>query len=630
MKAEPAFYDFEVFRHDWMVVFKTASGQIYKIHNDRQNLKETLKKFTVLIGYNNHGYDDLILAELLSYKIVADVYGTSQKIIDKEKENPKIKLNLPTIDVMQEIKSGKVGLGLKEIEANMKLNIHETPVDFNMKRKLFTAEVERVFIYCENDVNITEQVFNMRADYFQSKFEIMKEFGLDKMCMKDTRAKLSSKVLRCKYLKKDIVKKDRLLFWHAENLNFDNIPLPALNFYEEVKTKFIAGGDYEELEKSKFDYTLNGVPHKYGFGGLHGAVENLFYDGGMLSLDVISYYPSLMINNDFISRASESPELFKDLYKKRMQYKSQGDPKEKILKILLNATFGAMKSEWNPLFDPVMSNNICINGQLILTDLIVRLKNACKLIQSNTDGIIIAYDKKNLNMIKEIAKEWEENYNLKLDYDEIEKIVQKDVNNYLVKYTNGKIKAKGRFKNYQGPTYSNGSLTIIDMALTEYYMNGKDVDFYLIEQYKNDNLLPFQLIAKSGGSYIKMIHEIYDIPEDIVFNNYEIDELLESANIKEVDLQKINRLFATNIKKYGAVKKVKITDKVDENEIPVLDEDGKVIEVIRYDTVSNCPEHAIVHNEELEKFDKKLLDLNFYSELIKRNMIQKESNFYGS
>ena len=48
MKAEPAFYDFEVFRHDWMVVFKTASGQIYKIHNDRQNLKETLKKFTVL------------------------------------------------------------------------------------------------------------------------------------------------------------------------------------------------------------------------------------------------------------------------------------------------------------------------------------------------------------------------------------------------------------------------------------------------------------------------------------------------------------------------------------------------------------------------------------------------------
>ena len=104
-----AFYDFEVFKHDWLVVFKTAS-HVYKIHNDRDKLKKILKNFSLLIGFNNHNYDDYILAELLRDKVVTEVYDLSQSIvIDKIK--PKIRLNFPTIDVMQEMKQG---VGLKE------------------------------------------------------------------------------------------------------------------------------------------------------------------------------------------------------------------------------------------------------------------------------------------------------------------------------------------------------------------------------------------------------------------------------------------------------------------------------------------------------------------------------------
>ena len=322
-----AYFDFEVFKHEWLVVFKTAN-QVYRIHNDRQKLKEVLKNFTLLIGFNNHNYDDLILAELLSNKVVPDVYGLSQKIINREK--PKIRLNFPTIDVMQEM---KMGVGLKEIEANLKLNIHETPIDFNIKRKLFPAEIERIFTYCENDVNVTEQVFNLRADYFQSKFEIIQEFGLDPMCVKNTRAVLASKVLKCR---KRPATNDRLNITYDKRLKLEKIPSQITDFYADIEKKYDAGGDYKELEKEQLEYTLNGVPHYFGFGGLHGAVDNLVYEGNILCVDIGSYYPSLMINNNFISRASESPRLYENLYLKRMEYKWKKDGRQQVYKILLN------------------------------------------------------------------------------------------------------------------------------------------------------------------------------------------------------------------------------------------------------------------------------------------------------
>lgn len=588
-----AFYDFEVFKHDWLVVFKTTS-HVYKIHNDRDKLKKILKNFSLLIGFNNHNYDDYILAELLRDKVVTEVYDLSQSIvIDKIK--PKIRLNFPTIDVMQEMKQG---VGLKEIEANLKLNIHETPVNFNLKRKLFDHEIEKTFQYCENDVKVTETIFNLRSDYFQSKFEIIQEFGLDSMCVKNTRAILASKVLKCRKIN---LPNDRLNLTYDERLDLDKIPETIRNFYINIEKKFNAGGNFEELEKEQLEYNLNGVPHFFGFGGLHGAVDNLIYEGNMLCIDVGSYYPSLMINNNFISRASESPELYKNLYKKRMEYKAKKDGRQQVYKILLNATFGAMKSGFNKLFDPVQSNNICVNGQLILTDLIIRISSLCKIIQSNTDGLIVAYDEKNLEKILKICKEWENQYNLTLDYDYAVKIAQRDVNNYCLKYKNGKIKTKGRFGYNEGGNFERTSLSIIDMALTEYYMNDRDIDLYLIEQYKNNNIIPFQLIAKMGGTFSKIIHEIYEEKSDNDGN------WQDQGYSHMIELQKINRVFATNDKKYGALYKIKIEDGVE-----------------RFHKIANCPENAIVHNEEMDTFDKSLINLNYYSELIKSNLIKRE------
>ena len=58
---------------------------------------------------------------------------------------------------------------------------------------------------------------------------------------------------------------------------------------------------------------------------------------------------------------------------------------------MLNALSGAMKDETNVAYDPRNNNCMCINGQLMLLDLIEHLEvvPGLELIQSNTDGLII-------------------------------------------------------------------------------------------------------------------------------------------------------------------------------------------------------------------------------------------------
>lgn len=83
------------------------------------------------------------------------------------------------------------------------------------------------------------------------------------------------------------------------------------------------------------------------------------------------------------------------------------------MKIVINANYGAMKDQYNPLYDPLMSNNVCLAGQLLLLDLIEKVEPYAKLIQSNTDGIFLKVDKEeDISIIKQVAAEWEKEQDL--------------------------------------------------------------------------------------------------------------------------------------------------------------------------------------------------------------------------
>lgn len=56
---------------------------------------------------------------------------------------------------------------------------------------------------------------------------------------------------------------------------------------------------------------------------------------------------------------------------------------------MLNSTYGVLKDKNNDLYDPLMSNKVCVYGQILLLDLIEHIEPYAQLIQSNTDGILI-------------------------------------------------------------------------------------------------------------------------------------------------------------------------------------------------------------------------------------------------
>ena len=569
-------YDIEVLKDDWIMVFKEGDNDYRVIHNDTKELETYIdnlnKSKAILVGFNNYHYDDIILAGVLLGK---DPYEISKKLI-KTGERVNYKLNMITLDVMQEL---PLGVGLKSSQANLGMSIVETPIDFNLDRPCTQAELEELIKYCKNDVKDTEMLFKKRADYFQAKFEIVNEFGLPIPSVKKTRAILSSKVLKCQ--DKDIPR-DRLHIDYDPHINWDIIPSAVTEFFKKCEYDYRCGGDYKEIESRKLKLIVAGVPHVYAFGGIHGALEKYNASGNFLHIDVSSYYPSLIIVDNYMSRKSEEPQLFTHLRDMRYKLKAQKDPKQKIYKILINATFGAMKSEYNLLYDPKQANNICTNGQIILTQLILELSPYCQLIQSNTDGLVVKYDPKNYEILEKKVKEFGERFNLTFDIDKIIKIAQRDVNNYAIMFEDGHIEAKGRFSKFEGGNFMQNSLSIIDRCLVNYYIYGKPVADTIIEAYKNNDLAPFQIVCKMGSTYDGMYYEYG-----------------EEGDTKLIETQKVNRVFATNDKKYWGIYKRK----------------GE-----SYQKIANTSEHNIIHNEDIKTFDKSKLDLNYYIDLVNRNL----------
>lgn len=567
-------YDIEVLKKDWIMVFKEGDDYIV-IHNNREELQAYVDKLvktkSILVGFNNYHYDDIVLAGVLLGK---DPYEISKKIV-VEGQRVNYRLNLITLDVMQEL---PLGVGLKSSQANLGMSIVETPIDFNLDRACTKNELDLLIGYCKNDVKDTELLFKKRVDYFQAKFEIVNEFGLDVVNVKKTRAILSSKVLKCS---KTNIPRDRLHIDYDPHINWDKLPKVLVDFYKKCEYDYRCGGDFKEIESRKLKLIIAGVPHVYAFGGLHGAIEKYNGTGTYLHIDVSSYYPSLIIVDNFMSRASSDPQMFTKLRETRYMYKAKKDPRQKIYKILINATFGAMKSEFNTLFDPKQANNICINGQLILTQLILELEPYCQLIQSNTDGLVVKYNG-NYEQVEAIVKDFGKRFGLTFDIDKIVKIAQRDVNNYAIQFEDGHIEAKGRFAKFNGGNFMQNSLSIIDRALVNYYIYDIPVHQTVIETYKNNDLAPFQIVCKMGSTYDGMYYEYG-----------------EEGDTKLIPTQKVNRVFATNDKKYWGIYKRKGDS---------------------YQKIANTSEHNIIHNEDLATFDKSKLDLNYYIALCKKNL----------
>ena len=502
------FYDFEVLPYDWTVtLIDPSKKQVTQIANDPKHLSKFYEenKNDIWVGFNCRHYDQYILKGIL---LGFDPKKINDWIIVKGKDGWQYsslfrKISLNNYDVM-----GAVDRGLKWFEGSMGSMIKESSIDFNTPRKLTEEEIKELLKYNLHDVEETIKVFLKRIDDFNAHMGLVKLAcegqPLDLSLIGKTKAQLSAHILKAQQKPHDdefdIDFPDTLVLKKYTNV---------LDWYKDPENrcykKTIAGRKTEQ--KTQLETIVAGCPHQFGWGGVHGALEKYNGTGLFLNMDVASLYPSLMIRYNLHSRNMEDPKKYEEIYHTRLKYKKEKNPLQAPLKLVLNSTYGVMKDKGNGLWDPRQANRVCVYGQLLLLMLIEMLEPHCQLIQSNTDGILIRMPdgqdpNKWYELIDDIAYEWEQRTGLVLEFDEYVKVVQKDVNNYIVIDADGKYKSKGAYvKKLSDLDY--GDFPIVNRALVEYMVKGIPVESTI---NNCDLLKEFQMVTKIGGKYKHLLH----------------------------------------------------------------------------------------------------------------------------
>ena len=242
----------------------------------------------------------------------------------------------------------------------------------------------------------------------------------------------------------------------------------------------------------------------------------------------------------YTSRNIPSPEVYAATIERRVKAKRAGDKATaNALKLVLNTTYGAMLNRYNPLYDPLMGRSVCISGQLFLLELANHLVADCdtlKVIQLNTDGIMVSFDEDEYSKVLAITGEWQERTGFELEEDTVKMICQKDVNNYVEVPFEGDPKIKGgvlvRGIAPAGAFNINNNACVVAKAVKDYLAHGVPVEDTIMSC---DRLLDFQLVAKAGSKYGDALHEV--------------DGQMEVV-------QKVNRVYATEDHRYGTLYKI--------------------------------------------------------------------------
>ena len=579
-------YDCEVFSHDWIVVFKDKETGIFTVvHNDNEALRSCISEDAIYIGFNSKHYDQYIIKGICADFSPQELKQLNDYIINGNQgwQYPLLNgfyFSFNNVDIRDDTQQG---LSLKAIEGHMGISIQETEVDFNLDRPLTQEELDQTIFYCKHDVDATEKLTDIRKDYLKNKINLGRMAGLtDTKAMAMTNGKLTAAMLKATAQKHD----DERQYVYPDNLRREYIPQEVFDFFDRMYDPNISDAEYF---KSKLEISVGECPVTIGFGGIHGAIPNYFWseqedpEEAIRNKDVGSYYPHLCTINGYTSRNIPSPQVYENVLESRMKAKAAGDiATANALKLVCNTTYGCLLNQYNDLYDPLMGRSVCISGQLYLLELARHCYQdipGLKIVQLNTDGIMVQCRKEYLSQLDEICDEWQSRTGFELETDSVIKIAQKDVNNYVEIQEGGKAKAKGGYLvkgiSTVGAFNINNSCCIVATALKEYFVNGTPVE----ETIENCNdIFQFQIIAKAGAKYKEAYHVVGDRKEQV---------------------QKVNRVYATADTRFGKLFKVKAED----------DTTAKI---------ESLPEHCIIDNDnQLTIAD---VDKNFYIEMARKRV----------
>lgn len=262
-------YDFEVTAYDWLLVLKkyrTKERVVFhnSLPNDIQNFIDL--ENPIMVGYNNNGYDKFILKAILNGCTIEEIKDVNDYIIgggngwELDLGYTKVPTQIDLINCIIPRKS------LKELEGNLRLDITETTIDFNIDHKWNKQEYEEMLYYCDHDVEALFPVFEMLKQRFISKFIIAKIGKMDyEYALSLTDANLTAKLLGAEMREHD----DNFCYEYPDVIDKNKIPKEALDYFDDI----ISHNDLDyKVEAPCLD--LKTIDFQLGIGGCHGFIKN--------------------------------------------------------------------------------------------------------------------------------------------------------------------------------------------------------------------------------------------------------------------------------------------------------------------------------------------------------------------
>ena len=367
-------------------------------------------------------------------------------------------------------------------------------------------ELDSIINYCINDVMSTYEVYKQTLPMINLRKELTKK--LDYNVVNASDSKLGETIIITSLAKKLnlSISEIKQMRTYRRILHFKDYILPIKfndkklqNVVDLFSSKSIKPDELKGALRHQVVY--DGMTYTFGVGGLHAVREQGHYkakkETQLWDIDVKSYYPNLAIVNNFYPKHFGKPfiKVYKNIYEERTKY-PKGSPENYGYKIALNAAYGKSNDVYSCLYDPAMTVSITLNGQLKLLKLCeILTKNGMRVLYVNTDGIIAEVHDEQL--FNKICSNWEKENSLVLEYSEVRDAFLRDVNNLIISYKNGNIKAKGAYELNKKTDYiypdlienekflhKDHSMNIIRIATLNYLIHGKPIK-NTIRNHKN-------------------------------------------------------------------------------------------------------------------------------------------------
>jgi DNA polymerase elongation subunit (family B) len=514
------YLDVECYPNYFLIYFYCdGKSQYFEIRDDEhftntqmQDIKNILCRYTT-VGFNSNNYDIPMISFALTGCNTANLKEGSDSLINKPKNVLTWKImrhvGVRRCDTKQHIDIKDVIAGstsLKSYAARIGFKkLQDLPYD--PAEPLTKEQMIEVREYCLNDVEVTEALTNKIRRELEIREVFSREHNINLMSKSDS--SIAEKIFDTKY---GIAFKEEGYTYEAATIKYD--PPEYLEFNSEALIELFANikaDAYTLNAKGK----INNIPHEVtignttyaiGIGGIHSQEKSVHFDSDnkiLLDIDVVSYYPTIILNNGYIPNNYPRAfiEDYKSFYAQRVAAKAAGDIiKSQTCKIILNGTFGKLGSQHSSLYSPDLLLHVTLTGQLSLLMLIEELEaNDIAVVSANTDGILVNTSQDNDIIVDEIVERWEKLCNFSTTFSAYKNVYKTHVNNYLGITTDGNFKTKGE---QQEPSLSSNSIeTACREAVREYLKNDVPVKD-TIYSMKHDirNFLIFRK-SKYGAFY---------------------------------------------------------------------------------------------------------------------------------